>query len=363
MRTAFPNLPPFPPAPTSRIADPSVSVVVVNHNYGRYLRAAVDSALSQRDVTVDVVVVDDGSTDCSRRLLSGYDSRVRAVLQPNLGQSAAFNAGMAAAAGNVVLFLDADDTLHPQVAARVADIFRRDLTIVRVVYRLAIVDEAGNATGKLTPPHEAALPTGDLRCQILGYADDLVWPPTSGNAFAAWALHRVLPLPVSSDRVGADSWLHATIPLLGHVAALDEVGGCYRAHGANHAFRQHFDVRRSQRIIARAAQVHPRVQELAVELGYPGEPPCSVTLAAHRMVSLRVAESEHPIAGDDRVHVLRDGLVAAYRRSDVNLGRKLVYMTWFFVAAFVPTSLVRVLAENFFMPERRPSLLRRMVRG
>ena len=71
------------------------SVIVVNHNYERFLAQAVDSALGQRDADTEVIVVDDGSTDGSRLVIAGYGSRVRAVLQANSGQAGAFNAGLA----------------------------------------------------------------------------------------------------------------------------------------------------------------------------------------------------------------------------------------------------------------------------
>ena len=100
---------------------PTVSVVVNNFNYERYVGLAIESALAQRP-RPEVVVVDDGSSDGSRALLSEYKRRVKLVLQDNGGQAAAFNSGFAATTGDVVLFLDADDLLAP---ARFAQSRRR----------------------------------------------------------------------------------------------------------------------------------------------------------------------------------------------------------------------------------------------
>jgi glycosyltransferase involved in cell wall biosynthesis len=192
-----------------------VSIVVVNHNYERFLGEAIESALAQRGAAVEVIVVDDGSTDGSRNLLAAYGARIRVVLQSNSGQKAAFNAGLAAAKGAIVLYLDADDVLDSEVAATAALAFRRNPGAARVVFRLAIVDETGGSTGELMPASDLPLPKGDVRRQVLEHGDDLAWPPTSGNAFAAWALRQVMPLPMTADLHGADSWLHPATDVAG----------------------------------------------------------------------------------------------------------------------------------------------------
>jgi hypothetical protein len=337
-----------------------VSIVVVNHDYERFLAEAVDSALAQRDVALEVIVVDDGSTDGSRALLAGYGHRVRPILQPNAGQAAAFNAGLAAARGAVVLFLDADDVLAPDVAARAVAALQDDPAAVRVVFRLTVVDHAGHPTGELMPARDVPLAAGDVRRAVLAHGDDLAWPPTSGNAFAAWALRRVMPLPITADRVDADAWLHPTIPLLGPVVALPDVGGAYRAHGTNHAFRDGVDPQRSRRIMATTARVHGRLAEVAEGLGHDRPRPRSVTIAAHRMVSLRLGGPGHPIPGDTRRRALRAGLDAAAGRTDVGGVRRLAYAGWFLAAAVAPPAGVRALAAAFFLPARRDRRLRRL---
>lgn len=101
---------------------PSVSVVIPNYNYAHYLREAVESALSQADVNVEVVIVDNASTDGSAEiaaLLSEADSRVRSVLrETNQGQVANFNEALSYARGDYVVLLCADDLLAPGSLAR-----------------------------------------------------------------------------------------------------------------------------------------------------------------------------------------------------------------------------------------------------
>src|SRR5215213_900396 len=94
--------------------EPLVSVIIDNYNYGRFLREAIDSALGQTYPRVEVIVVDDGSTDDSRAVIAAYGDRVVPVLKENGGQASAFNAGFAASRGELICFLDADDTFMPE---------------------------------------------------------------------------------------------------------------------------------------------------------------------------------------------------------------------------------------------------------
>lgn len=109
-------------------ADATVSVVVPCFDYGRYLPEAVGSALDQEGVVVDVVVVDDASTDDSRAVaarLAAADSRVTVVAHAvNQGPVATFNDGLARASGEFLVRLDADDLLTPGSLARAVAVAR-----------------------------------------------------------------------------------------------------------------------------------------------------------------------------------------------------------------------------------------------
>jgi glycosyltransferase involved in cell wall biosynthesis len=87
-----------------------VSVVIPCFNYGRFLGAAIESVLAQTYPEIEVIVVDDGSTDDTRSVAAAYKG-VRYVWQPNRGLSDARNRGIALATGEFMLFLDADDQL------------------------------------------------------------------------------------------------------------------------------------------------------------------------------------------------------------------------------------------------------------
>jgi hypothetical protein len=100
-----------------------VSIIVPCYNRGDTLREAVESAVSQRGVSVEVVIVDDGSGRRTRTVIDSVaGGRVRVLRQANAGPSAARNSGIRMARGRYILPLDADDTLSPGVARLCSDV-------------------------------------------------------------------------------------------------------------------------------------------------------------------------------------------------------------------------------------------------
>jgi glycosyltransferase involved in cell wall biosynthesis len=88
---------------------PSVSVVIPCFNAAAFLATAVESVIRQRGDPIEIIVVDDGSTDETASIALSFGSAVKLLRQPNAGIGAARNAGLALAGGEIVAFLDADD--------------------------------------------------------------------------------------------------------------------------------------------------------------------------------------------------------------------------------------------------------------
>jgi len=91
----------------------SIAVIIPTYNYARGIHQAIASALNQTLPPVEVIVVDDGSTDDTRKILDTYGSRIRYLYQQNRGASAARNAGVRDATCEWVAFLDHDDEWYP----------------------------------------------------------------------------------------------------------------------------------------------------------------------------------------------------------------------------------------------------------
>ena len=127
-----------------------VSVLVASYNHGRFLRSAIDSCLQQTHPDTEVVVVDDGSTDESLRVLDRYGPRLKVVRQENRGVSAARNRGVKESRGELVSFLDSDDAWLPDKIARQVTLFDRP-SVGMVYCQLRLVDEKGGSLGTMPP--------------------------------------------------------------------------------------------------------------------------------------------------------------------------------------------------------------------
>lgn len=93
----------------------TVSIIIPAYNYGRYVAEAIDSALTQTFPDIEVIVVDDGSTDNTKEVCERYGTKIRYYYKNNAGLSAARNTGIELALGEFLVFLDADDMLLPSM--------------------------------------------------------------------------------------------------------------------------------------------------------------------------------------------------------------------------------------------------------
>lgn len=340
----------------------AVDVVINNHDYGEFLEASIASARGQTHDPVKVIVVDDGSSDGSREILARQDPEVAVILKENGGQASALNAGMAESEGDVVIFLDADDVLRPEAAARAAAAFAADDEVSKVQFRMETIDAEGRPTGEVRPEPRLAMPSGDLRAAELSRPYDLVWMATSGNAFRAEALRRILPIPEHAYPVtGADWYLVHLTALLGRVVSLDSIGAGYRVHGGNdyELEQANLDLRHVRQAVEFADTTSRELLRLAGELGQAHlDRILSIADLANRMTSLRLDPARHPIASDSAAGLLRDSLGACRRRDDVSPAMKALFVAWFAAMAVAPRRLARRLAELFMFPARRRSLNR-----
>ena len=101
-----------------------ISILLNNYNYARFLREAIDSVYAQTYPDWELILVDDGSSDGSAEIMQEYadrdPERIRAVIKENGGQASCFNAGFEAARGDVIAFLDSDDTWYPDKLEKIA---------------------------------------------------------------------------------------------------------------------------------------------------------------------------------------------------------------------------------------------------
>ena len=243
---------------------PTVSVVIVNYNYGRFLGAAIDSVFAQTYPAIECLVVDNGSTDETPEVLAERARRYPAMhiqtLPANEGQTSACVRGYVATRGPYMIFLDADDTLLPHcVATHMAvHLASREHVGFTSGDMLQVVDEAivVSTSDALNHAYKAAAVAPDLlRLDALaleplrqlapaGLAAKVrliepaqacwVWAPTSGNCFRRDALD----LFFDGEGLGrlvsqTDLLLALAVNAVCGSILIDEPVFAYRLHGAN----------------------------------------------------------------------------------------------------------------------------------
>ncbi len=210
--------------------NPLVSIVITNYNYAQFLPESIESALSQRYHPLEVLVIDDGSTDHSRQILEQYAAtgKVRVIYQENQGQALAFQRGVAEANGEYLVFLDADDILLADAVAECMAV--ADPQVSRIQFFLRCVDSDRRPLGWSVP--EQMPKQRNVRPLLLqrgGYPA----PPTSGNVWSRRFLEQVFPLRHSFGKLCADAYLAWLAPFFGDVVSVPRVLGEYRIHLAN----------------------------------------------------------------------------------------------------------------------------------
>jgi glycosyltransferase involved in cell wall biosynthesis len=99
-----------------------LSVIIANYNYADFIGAAISSAMAIDWLDKEVIVIDDASTNNSREVIQGFSDRVAAFFRPKSHQLRAHIFGFEQSTGDVIIFLDADDLLEPEVMQEVAKV-------------------------------------------------------------------------------------------------------------------------------------------------------------------------------------------------------------------------------------------------
>ncbi len=241
---------------------PLVSIIINNYNYDRFLGEAIDSALNQTYPNIEVVVVDDGSTDCSREIIESYGDRIVTVLKQNGGQASSLNAGVQAASGDILCFLDADDIFYLQKVETIIDILSKiepqnqdilfnnfletidqdgmPITVDIVNDILSGPGEWGflSELGGKSVFFDGLLNQVSTPEQAYRFAASYRFLPylgvqTSGITMTKSLANRVFPLPDEGIRVSADVFLVKAASLYGTVYSTNHILTKYRIHGNN----------------------------------------------------------------------------------------------------------------------------------
>ena len=204
---------------------PLVSIVIPSYNHGAYLGAAIESVLAQRYAKVELIVIDDGSTDGSRAVLERYGARFRWEAQPNQGQAATMNRGWRMSSGEILAYLSADDLLAPEAAATAVATLERERDAALTYCDFNLVDPKGAIVRRVRAPEF------DYRDMVA----ELVCHPGPGAFFRRRAYENAGDWRSEYRQYGDyEFWLR--LALQGRFVRIPEVLASFRVHPTSQSF-------------------------------------------------------------------------------------------------------------------------------
>jgi glycosyltransferase involved in cell wall biosynthesis len=209
---------------------PLITAVVNNYNYARYLHNAIGSVLRQTYANIELIVVDDGSTDHSREVIESFGDKVRPIFTENGGQAHAVNLAAQAATGEYVAFLDSDDFWLPTKIEKMVALARRRPDAGMLYHRYLNANLHGYPISDPEPPF---LLPANFRKGYLRSGGSYWHSVMSTLMLKRELLLQIVPIPTYANREGADSVLEHCGILLSRIAAHPEALALRRLHGAN----------------------------------------------------------------------------------------------------------------------------------
>jgi len=259
------------------MTNPRVTVLIDTYNHERFIEQALVSVFEQDFPAADmeVLVVDDGSTDRTPEIVRKFEPRARLLRKPNGGQASAFNAGIPEARGEIVAFLDGDDWWARNKLTHVTETMAADPGVGIVGHGIVMVQQDGRELSEIlregfrfgASSAEGAL-LFRLRKSLLG---------TSRMTIRRELLQRIGPVPESLV-IQADEYLFTLAATLAEGQILPHALTYYRFHDANGYQLGQADpgrLRRKQEVLAALAEslsaqldlygIHPQARRLIIE--------------------------------------------------------------------------------------------------
>lgn len=139
--------------------NPLVSIVTPSYNQAQFIRATIESVLQQDYSPMEYLVIDGGSTDGTVSILKEYDSQLKWVSEPDNGQSDAINKGFRAARGEIIGWMNSDDTYEPGAVRRAIGVLNSDPEVGLVYGDVNVIDAEGRV---LRTYHRRQLEPGEV---------------------------------------------------------------------------------------------------------------------------------------------------------------------------------------------------------
>ena len=336
-----------------------LSVIIANYNYQDYVSDAISSALAIDWRDKEVIVVDDASTDNSRKIIEGFRDRVAAYFRPKSNQLGAHIYGFEQSTGDVIIFLDADDLLEPEVMQEVAKVWRAGVS--KVQFRMNSISADGTQLGTGFPQFP---PKNDPEKLRRDYLRTMAYttPPGSGNAYSRDFVRNVFasgPTIPQSDAV-----LLTLAPILGDVLTIRKPLARYRSHPASYGGMQSLDAfklrKQLYQDVERARLFTSVCRQL--RLTVPQDPlRYNLNHLQYRLASYLAGASAHPFQKDTISGLVYRLASAASRSPQMRLRDRAILITWAIICVLVPRRFRPNLILWRFAPTSRPRVIKALL--
>ena len=226
---------------------PQVSVLIDTYNHERFIERAITSVLEQ-DMPMDgveILIVDDGSTDRTPDIVRRFEPRVRLIRKPNGGQASAFNLGFAQAHGEILVTLDGDDWWAKEKLRRVLETLEANPTVGFVGHGFYEEYSDGRCNGLILPGSSYLLDLASLQNAEL-FRHLAAFFGTSRMTIRKPVLDQILPIPEELT-IEADEYIFTLAPAIRPAIILNEPLCYYGIHSANLFQFGKFEPRKARR--------------------------------------------------------------------------------------------------------------------
>lgn len=337
-----------------------LSVIIANFNYRDFVGSAISSALAVDWPDKEVIVVDDGSTDDSRSVIGGFRGSVAAYFRPKSHQLGAHIFGFEQSTGDVIIFLDADDLLEPDVMLEVAKVWRPGVS--KVQYRMNLIDAAGAQLGTALPQFPLRDDTEKLRrtfLRTMAYTT----PPGSGNAYSRDFVRNAFAMAPETIPE-SDAILLTLAPMMGDIVTIRRPLGRIRIHATNTWGMRSLEPAKIRKRLRQDAELALLFATVSQQLQLPlVHDPLSRNFnhLQYRFASYLVEPSAHPFPGDTVIALGHRLLYSAITYSQMPLRERTILVIWIIACALIPSSYRRNLIEWRFVATSRPAVVRTLL--
>ena len=336
-----------------------LSIIIANHNYCDFVGAAIESALGVDWPNKEVIVVDDASTDDSRGIIESFSGRVTAYFRPKSHQLGAHIFGFEQSSGEIIIFLDSDDLLEPEVMREIAKVWRPG--IAKVQYRMNLIDATGAQLGSAIPQFSPKEDPKRLRrafLRTMAYTT----PPGSGNAYSRDFVRNVFAFEPTIPQ--SDASLLTLAPILGDVLTIRKPLGRYRIHDASYGGMRSLDASKLRKQLYQDVEKVRLFAKVCDQLAVPvRNNPLRYNLnhLQYRIASYLVEPSAHPFPEDTKSGLVYRLVLSATLSSEMRLRDRAILVAWTIGCTLGPPSFRRTFVMWRFAVQSRPRMIKALL--